>query len=176
MSRSIYRMVIAVASLMLGRVLGQANRRVFVFMGEVKASPKRVLPLLCPIREQEWIEGWQADVVYSTSGVAEDNAIFATHLRSGETWVTSRYEPAQGRVEYSIFGGNHAVMRLDLMATIAPSGETQLSIRRTYTGLDWFGRRMVDKLEEKKIQVDNARLVRQLNHYLEEGTMLHEQR
>lgn len=151
---------------------GQANRRVFTYRGALDSPPERAFPLLTPLRENEWIEGWHADVVYSRSGDAEDNAIFATRIATGETWVTTRYEPAQGRVEYTIFGGGHAVMRMDLLVRNNEEGVTELTIVRTYTGLDWFGRRLVSRLEEAKVQEENARIRRQMNHFLTTGTML----
>jgi hypothetical protein len=40
------------------------------FVFEVAAPPDRVFPLLCPVRERDWLEGWEADMVYSASGVA----------------------------------------------------------------------------------------------------------
>lgn len=60
------------------------------------ARPDRVFPLLCPAREYEWIEPWQCDLVYSSSGVAEPHCVFTTRFpddSSDEVWVISRYEP-----------------------------------------------------------------------------------
>ena len=42
------------------------------------ASPERVFPLLCPVREADWIPGWRYKLIYSESGVAELGCIFAT--------------------------------------------------------------------------------------------------
>ena len=35
------------------------------------ATPERVFPLLCPVREAEWVPDWQYRLIYSESGVAE---------------------------------------------------------------------------------------------------------
>jgi hypothetical protein len=54
-----------------------------------------VFPLLCPVREYEWIEPWSCDMVFSESGLAENNAVFRTHFPAQggeETWVVCRYE------------------------------------------------------------------------------------
>lgn len=43
---------------------------------EVEAPRALVFPLLCPVREREWLPGWQADIVHSTSGLVEEGCIF----------------------------------------------------------------------------------------------------
>jgi hypothetical protein len=44
------------------------------------ASPEAVLPLLCPVREADWIQGWNPHLVVSASGVAERDCAFAARL------------------------------------------------------------------------------------------------
>jgi hypothetical protein len=34
------------------------------------ASPEIVFPLLCPVREAEWVPDWKYRMIYSQSGVA----------------------------------------------------------------------------------------------------------
>ena len=47
---------------------------------DVPATPDRVFPLLCPVREYEWIPGWECDVLHSVSGVAEEDCVFRTRF------------------------------------------------------------------------------------------------
>jgi hypothetical protein len=70
---------------------------------DVAAAPERVFPLLCPVREYDWIEEWTCKVLHSESGVAELDCVFRT-LFDGEpmTWVVSRYEPPI-RIEFTCF-------------------------------------------------------------------------
>ncbi len=149
-----------------------AVRRTFHFEAAVPAAAERVFPLLCPIREEQWIEGWRARAVYSKSGVAEDGAIFETRLRGRETWITSRYEPESYRVEYSIFARRHATLRLDLALVPEAGDRSRLDITRTYTGIDAVGRALVQALEADGVEAENALLARQLAHYLLTGEML----
>jgi hypothetical protein len=44
----------------------------------IQATPDQVFPLLCPVREKEWLENWQYQMLYSESGLAETGAVFAT--------------------------------------------------------------------------------------------------
>lgn len=111
-------------------------RKTFEYETELEAPPERVFPLLCPVREREWIPGWRARVVYSQSGYAEDNALFRTHVDMGELWVTTRFEPDSFRVEYTVVIRNHAVLRLDLALIPGTGGVTRWRVRRTYTAVE----------------------------------------
>lgn len=62
----------------------------------VAAPPDAVFPLLCPVREYEWIDGWSCQLIFSDSGFVEDGCVFTTRL-TGEgptVWVTTRHDPA----------------------------------------------------------------------------------
>src|SRR5947199_10286893 len=58
------------------------------------APPARVFPLLCPVRETDWADGWLPDVVISSSGIAERDCIFITPDKPGKaSWHVTRHEP-----------------------------------------------------------------------------------
>ena len=54
----------------------------------IEAPPERVFPLLCPVREHEWIPAWKAEMVHSKSGFAELDCVFRTNnpLEGNRTW------------------------------------------------------------------------------------------
>ena len=41
----------------------------------INAPVEDIFPLLGPIREYDWIPGWEADMIWSESGFAEEGAI-----------------------------------------------------------------------------------------------------
>jgi len=64
------------------------------------AGPDAVFPLLCPVREAEWIDGWDPARVVSTSGVAEADCVFTTAAGPLDAvWYITRHERATGFVE-----------------------------------------------------------------------------
>ena len=68
------------------------------------APPEKVFPLLCPVREADWVPGWQYRLIYSDSGCAEDGCVFATPNDTGpETiWMASaRITPAMPELDVS---------------------------------------------------------------------------
>ena len=46
-------------------------REIKSYTMKIDALPATIFPLLCPVREYEWIEPWSCDMVFSESGVAE---------------------------------------------------------------------------------------------------------
>jgi hypothetical protein len=64
------------------------------------AGPQAVFPLLCPVREADWIEGWDPALVVSSSGVAEPDCVFITSaVPTDAIWYITRHEPDAGFVE-----------------------------------------------------------------------------
>ena len=66
----------------------QATRVTHEYSQTNDAPPEKVFPLLCPVREEEWVPGWQGRVIYSQSGVAESSCVFATPNEDG--WRSRR--------------------------------------------------------------------------------------
>ena len=110
----------------------KAKRAITTYTGHLSFTPDIVFPLLCPVREYQWLEGWQCEMIYSDSGVAEDNCIFKTAHAGGTFWSVSRYEPPK-RIEFTTFVPNAVVTRLMLSLTPAGGG-TDLQWTRIFTG------------------------------------------
>jgi len=115
----------------------------------VPAPPSAVFPLLCPVREREWIPGWQAEVLFSESGVNEDLCIFTSPnpLLGEGTYVTSRFE--QDRlVEFTVFYPGLAVMKLEIVL-LPGAGASEVVWTRRYTGLSSEGNQRVAQVTEE---------------------------
>ncbi len=146
------------------------TRRRFEHRGVIQGAPERVFPLLCPVLEYAWLDGWRAEMIHSRSGVAEEGVVFRTRFQLGETWVCTRYEPSQ-RIQYTVFAGA-AVMVLDITLAAAADGACEICWTRTYTATTRVGRRLVRRLEPDQIEAELATLNACLNHYLATGRML----
>ena len=70
------------------------------FTQHLVAEPSRVFPLLCPVREADWIEGWNPVSIISESGIAEPDCVFVTVATPHDAvWFVSRHEPDAGFIE-----------------------------------------------------------------------------
>ena len=140
----------------------------------IQALPDEVFPLLCPVREYEWIEPWQCDMVYSESGIAENNCIFLTDLpdRGGpEIWTVSRYEPNRC-IEFVRFTPGEKIVRLDIWLAPTASGHCDLLWRKIFTGLSQNGNRVVETLANNQFEIESQMIQRMLDHYLKTGQRL----
>jgi hypothetical protein len=109
-----------------------AKRAVYSVDLQFEGPPERVFPLLCPVREYEWIEGWSCTMVYAKSGVAEATGIFRRPSPDlgDEIWTISRYEPNRA-IEFVRVAWNVMVTKLDF--ALEPAGETRTLARVTHT-------------------------------------------
>lgn len=143
----------------------------------VGAPAEKVWPLLCPVRETDWIPGWKAEVLWSESGVAENNCIFRTaHGGRALTWVISRYEPGDGILEF-VVTTDDLVMKLDIRLEDHGDGTSALYWRRTMTGITPAGSGYVrTHFTREQFIRDMELLARRLDHYCRTGHMWDEGR
>ena len=55
-------------------IVEKPTRAIRTYVQDLAAPPERVFPLLCPVRETEWVEGWDPLFVASASGLATKRA------------------------------------------------------------------------------------------------------
>ena len=143
----------------------------------IEAPADMVFPLLCPVREYEWIDGWECRVVYSRTGLAEENGVFTTDFPGeGPTvWVTAHHDPSARRVSYIRVTPEVKVLRMDLQVDDAPGGHSRWRIVYTVTALGEGGNELIDRLSATnggELAARAGLLGCMLNHFLKTGRML----
>ncbi len=157
----------ASAGVSAGTISGfRAKRTVREYTGELSAPPEAVFPLLCPVREYEWLDGWTCEMIYSESGVAEENCIFKTP-HGPATWNVDRYEPPR-RIAFTVVSPNQ-VCRLNITLEPTATGGTKLTWRRTFTGLNDAGNADIDFWSTDR----DRELMRQIEYFTKTGKMAH---
>ena len=135
-------------------------------------TPEQVFPLLCPVREADWIPGWDPIIVASESGVAEPDCVFTTAADGGEAvWVVTRHDAQNGVVEMLKITPSVTACRLAIqLRRVAGGCEAQVSYTHTSLGPlgDAFVAAFTPAFYEKFMQDWEARL----NHYLRTGQAL----
>jgi len=101
------------------------------------APPEDVFPLLCPVRESDWVPGWQYRLIYSQSGAAEDGCVFVTPNEDNTetTWVVSDYDPAAFRIAFVWVSPGLVAAQIKISLERNSHGTTDAYIRNAYTGL-----------------------------------------
>jgi hypothetical protein len=138
------------------------------------APPERVFPLLCPVREAEWVPGWKYRLIYSESGVAEDGCVFTTPNDAGpETvWQVTHYDPANFRIAFAWVQPGLVATQLRISLSPAPGGKTHAHIRYVYTGLSPEGNAAVERFTPEWFQKKMQGWETAINHFLRTGTLL----
>ncbi len=113
------------------------------------ATPDIVFPLLCPVRERDWVPGWNPAWILSTSGVAEEDCVFATDDEHGQSvWLITDHQPPTYVRMYKLTPGL-VLTRLDISLRPHETTATTADVRYSYTALSddggvWVAERTAD--------------------------------
>jgi len=152
----------------------QGKRRVHEFTQTNAAPPQEVFPLLCPVREADWVPGWQHRLIYSESGVAEAGCVFITPNDDGSetTWVITEYDPAAFTIAFVWVNPGLVAAQIRIVLGPRPAGETAAHIRYTYTGLSPQGNQEVKRYDENWFRHKMKSWEAAINHYLKTGKQI----
>lgn len=154
----------------------KGHRVVFRHQMEIQGSPDAVFPLLCPVREGEWADGWVGRPIYAASGVAELNGVYATE-HEGEAqstiWVVTKHDPERREITLVYFVSEKQVVHLDMRVTANGAVGSKLHIEYVRTGISAAGN------EQLRNDTNAGRFDEMMkgwkaamNHFLATGTIL----
>jgi hypothetical protein len=148
------------------------NRVTRTYTQRLVASPDAVFPLLCPVREADWIPGWEPRLVVSRSGVAEADCVFVTPAAPGEAiWYVTRHEPQPGFVE--MIRITPAVTACRLTIRLRPTADgCEADVTYTHTSLGPQGDEFVASFTEEFFRRFMQEWEARINHYLCHGSDL----
>jgi hypothetical protein len=141
------------------------------FTQRLVAPPATVLPLLCPVREADWIDGWNPVWVATESGFAERGCVFVTPGTPDAIWVVTTYDAAVGFVEMVKLtpGVTVCVLTIELNASSAGS-DAVVTYEHTSLGPD--GDAFVADFTQEYYDGFMREWELHLNHYLDTGETL----
>ncbi|MHC5209878.1 MAG: hypothetical protein ACYTG2_04075 [Planctomycetota bacterium] len=136
------------------------------------ADPARVFPLLCPVREADWLDGWDPLLVISASGVAEADCVFVTEAEPEDAvWYITRHEPDRGFVEMLKIAPGVTACRLSIQLQEA-NGGSEATVTYTHTSLGPDGDAFVAAFTEEAYAQRMRDWETRINHYLAHGSAL----
>jgi hypothetical protein len=148
------------------------NRVTHTYRQRLRASPEQVFPLLCPVRETEWADGWLPELVISSSGVAERDCVFLTPEKQATgIWYITRHEPEKLFVEMLKIVPGVTACRLNIQLS-QESAACVADVTYTHTSLGPAGDEFVAGFTaEYYLKVMQA-WETALNHFLTTGCLL----
>ncbi len=138
------------------------------------APPEKVFPLLCPVREADWVPGWKYDLIYSELGVAEEECVFTTPNEVGpETvWMVTHYDPANFKISYAWVEPGMIATQLHISLSPAGDRKTAARINYSYTGLSVAGNAVLESYTAQWFRDKMQNWEKAINHYLASGSMI----
>lgn len=147
-----------------------ARRVSRTYTQKLVGPPEAVFPLLCPVREADWIQGWDPLLVVSASRLAERDCAFVTAaLPSNATWYVTRHEPDAGFVEMIKLTPSVTACRLTIQLRAAAGG-SEADVTYCHTSLGAEGDAFVAAFTEDYYHEFMRDWEGRLNHYLRHGT------
>jgi hypothetical protein len=148
------------------------NRATHSYTQHLIADPTVVFPLLCPVRECDWIDVWNPPLVISSSGFAEADCVFATASEpTNAIWYITRHEPADGFIEMLKIMPAVTACRLAIQLRSIPGG-SEADITYSCTSLGEMGDEFVALFTEDYYRRFMLDWESRLNHYLRHGIAL----
>ncbi|WP_022664252.1 hypothetical protein [Desulfospira joergensenii] len=155
------------------RFNGEVKRETRLYVADISHPASKIFPLLCPTREYEWIEGWECDLLYSESGLAEQDCIFQCRILNGnlpEMWILDLYQPDE-KIQFSIHMDG-CIIRYTITLFEKPDKTTVSTWHMTLTAFNEAGHRFLAENDPEVFKAKFSVFEAMLNHYLETGEKL----
>ncbi len=152
--------------------ISKPNRVIRSYTQHLIAAPTEVFPLLCPVREADWIDGWDPLLVISSSGFAEADCAFVTAAKPHNAiWYVTRHEPEIGYVEMIKITPSVTACRLSIQLRATEEG-SEAVVTYSHTSLGPEGDSFVKSFTEEHYLQFMKDWESRMNHYLTHRTPL----
>ena len=144
------------------------------YQQKINASSSDVFTLICPVREAEWLSGWDYELIYSVSRVAEEGCVF-TSKQKGEKdtiWLITKRDEANKETEFARITPESRVAKLNISVEDADEGASLVNITYVITALNESGNKFIEELTEAKFNENMAFWEKSMNHFIQTGKQL----
>jgi len=143
------------------------------FTQHLCAPADEVFPLLCPIREMEWVKDWRPKLVVTESGVAEPGCIFVTPgVPEDALWLMRVHDPVDHRLEIIKIIPGMVIGTITVALSADGESACTANINYAYTALSAHGERAIGEFTDEHFRGFMKTWETELNHYLRTGDKL----
>lgn len=140
----------------------------------LEGSKVEIFPLLCPVREKEWLKDWEYNMIYSESGYAEKGCIFETSNIYGKyNWIITKHAIETFEIQFVKTMKEKLVVIIDINLEESDKDTTICNIQYTFIALNDD---VLDYMhKENSVENFNTHMKKwedSLNYYLKYGEML----
>lgn len=134
------------------------------------APPEKVFPLLCPVRETEWVNHWNPRLVISASGLIEPDCVFVMPDEPSDAiWVVTQWNPDSFFVEFIKVTPGFTVGKIDIQLRPGKNEQTLADITYCFTALSPKGAEFVNRFTEDYYESFMKEWESEINYFLQTG-------
>lgn len=150
------------------------EQKTFHYVQTNLGSREAVFPLLCPVREADWIDGWEYNMIYSKSGLAEQDCVFTTphHSNIKTFWQITQYDKVLFAIEFVRVTPNENIVKINIQLEPITIDTTRSIISYQYTGLNEEQNKLIETSLEASFKDSMSYWENAINHYLKTGEKL----
>ena len=136
------------------------------------APPASVFPLLCPVRETEWANGWNPRQVVTASGYVEADCVFVMPGDPQDSiWFVTRWDPQRFFLEFVKVTPGFTVGKIEIQLRDKDSHGTLADISYSYTALSEAGVKFVQDFTPEYYAAFMREWESELNYFLQTGLL-----
>ncbi len=133
-----------------------------------------VFPLFGAVREKDWAEGFDPQLVYSTTGLLDEHMVFTTRTEypeeeSDKTWVVSSLDTERAFLEYTVFTSARLYWITIRCREDDGGRRTLAEVTYTFTALTEAGESLIRKAARDMYAQDLKDWEADINRYLSAG-------
>jgi hypothetical protein len=140
----------------------------------INADPARVFDLLCPVKEAEWLDGWDYTLLHSESGLAEEGCVFLSR-QEGEKdtiWMITRRDVQNREIEFIRATPDSRIARLTIAVDEKAENRSTVQITYVITALGEEGNTFLEAFTRDNFEAGMKFWEASMNYYLETGQKL----
>jgi hypothetical protein len=137
----------------------------------INAAPSKVFDLLCPVKEAQWLEGWDYTLLHSESGLAEEGCVFLSR-QEGEKdtiWMITERDVHSREIEFVRATPESRIARLTIAVDEKAATVSKVKITYVITALCEEGNQFLEAFTEEKFTEVMKFWEKSMNYYLETG-------
>ena len=151
----------------------KAERVTRRYVQTIHAVPSVVHSLICPVKEAEWLDSWDYQLIFSQSGVAEHGCVFTSQSAGEKTiWLITKRDNDRCETEFVRLTPGSRVAVVTVRIEDGGQQTSRVHISYTITALTAAGNAFIDSFSEKNFVKDMQFWEATMNHYLKTGKAL----
>lgn len=144
------------------------------FIHKIDSTPDKIFPLICPVKQLDWLDGWNFEMIYSESGISEEGCVFKTkHEGDVDTiWVITKHDVENFIIEYIRITPGVLIVKININLEHRYSNITDVNTEYIFTALSEKGNEFIEGKSSKQFFNMMKWWEKSINYYLDSGKKL----